>query len=95
MNLIPLFIVLPLAAAFTIPMVSRKFIKFPDILGNLTTLALVFLSVSVIGKTGVYMIGGWRMPLGINMVLDGLSVLMLITINIVAFASTLYSVDYM
>jgi len=95
LNLIPLFIVLPLAAAFTIPMVSRKFIKFPDILGNLTTLALVFLSVSVIGKTGVYMIGGWRMPLGINMVLDGLSVLMLITINIVAFASTLYSVDYM
>jgi len=95
LNIIPLFIVLPLTVAFIIPMISRKFIKLPDVLGNLTTLTLVFLSVSVIGKTGVYMIGGWKMPLGINMVIDGLSVLMLVTINVVAFASTLYSVDYM
>ena len=95
MNIIPLFVALPLAVAFIIPVVSRKFNRLPDILGNLTTLILVIMSVVVIGKTDVYTVGAWKVPIGINMVLDGLSALMLITISVVAFASTLFSVEYM
>jgi len=95
MSIIPLFIVLPLAAAFIIPMFSRKFKILPDILGNLTTLCLLVMSLSVIGKQGIYKMGGWIPPVGINLVLDGLSVLMLITIAIVSFCSTLFSIKYM
>jgi len=39
--------------------------------------------------------GKWFPPKGINLVLDGLSVLMLVVINWIAFFATLYSVSYM
>ncbi len=95
MNIIPLFVALPLAVAFIIPMLSRKFKWFPDIAGNITTLILAGMSFSVIGKTGIYSMGAWEAPIGIVMVLDGLSVLLLIAVNVIAFASTLFSVNYM
>ncbi len=93
--MIPLFVAVPLAGAFIIPMLSRKFKWFPDVLGNLVTLALVIMSFAVIGKSGVYSMGAWKAPIGIVMVLDGLSVLLLVSINVIAFASTLYSIKYM
>ena len=95
MNVIPLFVAIPLAAAFFIPMVSQKFRWVPDLLGNLTAFALLVMAVSVIGKKDVYIMGGWAPPIGINLVLDGLSVLMLITISLVGFTATLFSIRYM
>ncbi len=95
MNIIPLFVAIPLASAFFIPMVSRKWRKCPDIIGNMATFSLLVLSVSVIGTRGIYTMGGWPPPLGITLVLDGISVLMLIIVNLMAFASTLFSVSYM
>ena len=93
--IIPLFVAVPLAGAFIIPMVSRKFKRAPDILGNLVTLALLVMSFSVIGKSGVYIMGAWKPPLGINLILDGLSILMLITVSVVSFMATVFSVRYM
>lgn len=95
MKLIPLFIIIPLATAFFIPLVSRK-VKFAaDLLANLATLSLLILSFMMLGKSGVYTIGAWPIPIGINWTVDGLTVLMLITVNVVSFACTLYSVNYM
>lgn len=95
MNIIPLFIAIPLAAAFFIPMVSRRWRSVPDTLGNLVTFSLLVLSLAVIGENGIYAMGGWLPPLGINLVLDGLSILMLIIVSLVAFSSTLFSISYM
>jgi multicomponent Na+:H+ antiporter subunit D len=99
MQILPLFVVVPLAAGFLIPLVGRKRPRVCDVLGNATTLALLLMAISIIGKSGVYWIGGWipraGVPLGINLVLDTASTLMLLTITGVSFLVTVYSVQYM
>jgi multicomponent Na+:H+ antiporter subunit D len=99
MQIIPLFVAIPLGAAFFIPMVARKKPRVADTLANMTTLALLLMALSVIGKSGVYWMGGWApfrgIPLGINLVLDGVSVFMLITIAAITFLVTIYSIQYM
>ncbi|MCM8784961.1 MAG: monovalent cation/H+ antiporter subunit D family protein [Candidatus Omnitrophica bacterium] len=91
---LPLFIIIPLGVAFFIPMVSRKFKWVPDILGNLTTFILLLLSLMTLNREYVYHIGGWRAPFGIVLVLDGLSCLLLIIINLISFMATLFSIEY-
>ena len=44
-NIIPLFIIVPLAGAFLISIIARKSKKLPDFLGNLATFILLGLSV--------------------------------------------------
>ena len=99
MQIIPLFVAIPLGAAFFIPMVGRKNPRLSDTLANLVTLALLVMAISVIGKNGVYWMGGWvprlGIPLGINLVLDGVSAFMLVTITLISFMATLYSIQYM
>jgi multicomponent Na+:H+ antiporter subunit D len=99
MQIIPLFVAIPLGAAFFIPMVGKKNVRLSDTLANITTLALLVMSLSVIGKSGVYWMGGWvpklGVPVGINLVLDGVSVFMLVTITLISFLVTLYSIRYM
>jgi multicomponent Na+:H+ antiporter subunit D len=99
MQILPLFVAIPLAAGFIIPLVGRKNPRLCDALGNATTLALLLMAISVIGKSGVYWVGGWLpkagVPLGINLVLDSTSVLMLLTITGISFMVTLYSIQYM
>lgn len=102
MSLLPLFVVVPLGAAFLTPIFSKFWKRFPDWLGNLSSGFLMGLSIWVLrfsNKTLVYYAGGWEpingIPVGIAMVMDGLTVLMLIIINVVAFLVTIYSVSYM
>lgn len=45
-------------------------------------------------KAVVYRIGGWMPPAGITMVVDGLSMLMLLVMNFVAFMIAVFSMDY-
>lgn len=94
-QLIPLFVAIPLGIAFFIPMVSRRIKWAPDLLGNLAMTALVGLSFRVLGQAGLYHMGGWKGPVGIDLRLDGLSVLMLVVINVVGLAASIYSVQYM
>ena len=99
MQIIPLFVAIPLGAAFVIPMVARKNPRSADTLANAVTLALLIMAISVIGKSGIYWMGGWvpklGVPLGINLVLDGVSAFMLVTITLISFMATLYSIQYM
>ena len=41
------------------------------VLANLTTILLLVLAVVCIGKSDVYLVGKWSIPLGINLVLLG------------------------
>ena len=90
-----LLIAVPLGGAFLIPLLARRARVIADVLGNLATLAVLVIAVLLFGTRGVYSIGGWRPPLGITWVFDGLSNLMVVIIGLVSFASTLFSTQYM
>ncbi|MGB9642025.1 MAG: complex I subunit 5 family protein [Candidatus Ratteibacteria bacterium] len=94
MNNLSLFLALPAAVAFFIPIVSRRAKWFPDIVANLTTFSLLLLSLLTLNREVVYKIGGWPAPYGIVLVLDGFSCMMLVIVNIIGFMVTLFSVEY-
>ena len=93
--LVPLMVAIPLGGAFLIPLVSRRSRNLSGVLGNLATFSLLIISLALFQTRGVYIIGGWKPPIGINWVLDGLSTLMLVIVNLISFAATLFSIKYM
>ena len=95
MILLPLMVVIPLGGAFLIPLVSRHSKNLSGVLGNLATFSLFMISLALFQTHGVYKIGGWVPPIGINWVLDGLSNLMLVIVNLISFAATFFSINYM
>ncbi len=94
-NQLPAFVAVPLVMAFLLPIFGKKGKAVATVLANLTTLSLLALAVASIGQSGVYEIGKWSIPLGINLVLDGLSSLMLLAISVVSAAAMLFSARYM
>jgi len=94
-ELLPFFIVIPLGAAFFIPMVALRLKWVPDLLANAVMAGLAAMAFLTIGQTGIYHLGGWGTHLGIDLRLDGLTTLMLITINTIGLAMVIFSVQYM
>ncbi|MBW2472369.1 MAG: NADH/ubiquinone/plastoquinone (complex I) [Deltaproteobacteria bacterium] len=94
---LPLFVAVPLAASFIVPFFGRKTRSVATLLANLATITLLVLAIYVMttGQMGIYKLGKWSIPIGINLVLDGLSNLLLLTISVVSFAAMLFSVQYM
>ena len=97
---LPIFVIIPLGAAFLISLLGKKIKYLADIFANVGTLSLFIFSlysVAAISTKGmvVYKIGGWMPPIGIAMVLDGLAAFMLVTVNLVSFVVALYSINYM
>ncbi len=93
-GLIPLFVALPLGAAFLTPLLAKRWERLADILGNATMGVLTVMAAASVGNSGLYHMGDWG-PLGIDLRLDGLTVIMLIAINLVGLCATLFSVQYM
>jgi multicomponent Na+:H+ antiporter subunit D len=75
---LPLFIAIPLVTAFVLPIFGKKGKDAATVLANVATISLLVLAVASIGQFDVYEIGKWSIPLGINLVLDGLSSLLLL-----------------
>ncbi|MBU1038597.1 MAG: NADH/ubiquinone/plastoquinone (complex I), partial [Candidatus Omnitrophica bacterium] len=99
-NLIPIFVILPLAGAFLISLLGKRLRGFSDIFSNIIAfllLALSVYSVFVVNSVGVmvYKVGMWSPPIGISLVLDSLSSFMLVTINLIAFLIMAYAANYM
>ncbi|MHC4572671.1 MAG: complex I subunit 5 family protein [Planctomycetota bacterium] len=95
---LPVFVAVPLATAFFLPILGsfgRKGKAVATILANLATISLLVLACLSIGQSRVYEIGRWSIPLGINMVLDGLSSLVILAISIVSAAAMVFSARYM
>jgi multicomponent Na+:H+ antiporter subunit D len=100
--LIPLFVVVPLAAAFLIMIIGRFIEEFNKYFTTIVLFILAVISFYFLFTTGekvfVYKVGGWepvnRIPVGIYMVLDGLSVIVLCIINLIGFLSAFYSISY-
>ena len=84
MRIIPYFVALPLITAILTLVLGRFYKKTGIILSNLTALALTVLSLSILFSGAyplVYKMGGWEpvagIPVGIYLVVDGLSILVL------------------
>ena len=92
---LPIFVAIPLTTAFVLPVFSRRYKAVATVLANLATVSLVVLAISSLGSNEVYEIGKWSIPLGINLVLDGLSSLLLLAIAVVSAAAMLFSARYM
>ena len=94
-DLLPLFVAIPLAVAFTLPLVARASDSVADWLANGALLVLGALALASIGDAGVYHVGAWPTPLGIDLRIDALASILLLVVNLVAFLNGLYSVEYM
>lgn len=108
MQIMPLVVAIPLGVAFIIclleSVIKEKAKRLSDLLGNLTTFFLLVAAlgmIKVVATKGsvTYWVGGWEpirgIVIGINLVLDGLSVFLLVIIGLVAFMATLFSINYM
>ncbi|MEW6556764.1 MAG: proton-conducting transporter membrane subunit [Elusimicrobiota bacterium] len=97
--LILLFPLLPIISALILVILERFDEDSGDWLSSSTAFVLLAMAVTIIftlnGGALVYHMGGWVSPLGVDLVLDGFSALMLVVINLVGFLSMLYSVEYM
>lgn len=97
--LILLFPLLPIISALCLIIIERFDEDAGDLIASSTTFVLVVLSHIIIftlkGGPIVYHMGGWMPPLGVDLVMDGFSNLMLIVINLIGFLSMLYSIEYM
>lgn len=100
--LIPLYVAIPLAGAF-LTMILGKFLpRLNKYLGMIVLVSLAVMSLismaTVSGSTYIYKVGGWEpvngIPVGIYMVLDNLSALLLCIINIVGLLAVIYSFTY-
>ena len=100
--LIPLFVAIPLISAFLIILMGKLVGGFHQVFAPITLLALLVLAISVFSGLGVepmtYTMGGWGLeggyPIGIYLILDGFSVIMLCIINLIGFVALFYSLSY-
>jgi len=99
-HILPFFVILPLGGAFLNSLLGKRIKGFSDIFSNIITallFALSIYSIFMVNTSGVlvYKVGMWVPPIGIAMVIDGLASFMLVTVNLIAFLITAYSVNYM
>ena len=102
-QLIPLFIAIPLISAFLIIILGKLIRGFHRIWAPLCLLALLIMALVAFTEPGqgslVYAMGGWGneggFPVGIFLVMDGFSVIMLCVISLIGFIALFYSLSYM
>jgi len=100
--LVPLFVVVPLGGAFLIAIIgnlARGFGRyFTSIVFAFLTGLCIYFMLHLEGPV-VFKVGGWELfesiPIAIYMVIDGLSIYLLLIINLIGFLSAFYSISYM
>lgn len=100
-TLIPLFVAIPLISAFLIIILGKLIKGFHRFLAPLTLLVLLIMAIyefTGLGKISItYAMGGWAgdggFPVGIFLVLDGFSVIMLCIINLIGLVALFYSLS--
>jgi multicomponent Na+:H+ antiporter subunit D len=101
--LIPLLVAIPLAGAFLTIIAGRFIAGIPRYMALATTLLVAFISFRLLpggeGDPSVYIIGGWEpvkgIPVGLYLVHDGFSALVLCIISLIGLFSVVYSFSYM
>ena len=101
-SLIPLFIIIPLGLAFLIPLTWKLIPGICRFLPSTGMLAMVIIAFNLLFYVGgdriSYLVGGWEpvdnIPVGIHLVADGLSLMMLIIVNLIGMMAGLFSIPY-
>ncbi len=100
---LPIFVALPLFGGFVIPLAARHSSEAGGAFARLLALfiggVLLAGSLVLLGQANMaYWIGGWpggiRTTVGLSLVADGFSRLLLITVNTIGFLALLYSWSY-
>ncbi len=99
-SLIPSFICLPLVAALVMIPAAKWNRKLPDVIGNSVMIFLAAAAIALyffrpLSSVMIYRIGGFTVPMGMDLILDGLSHLLILIINCVACIAAFYSISYM
>jgi len=100
--LIPLFVAIPLISAFLIVILGKLVHGFHKIFAPFTLLVLLVFVILLFTRQAsipmTYTMGGWGLekglPIGIFLVLDGFSILMLCIVNVIGFIAMFYSLSY-
>jgi len=100
MTFLPLFIAIPLVAAFLIPLLSKLWKPLAPIIANVTAFILFILSLYGIAVIQgfpmlVYKFGNWPPPIGIVFGFDALSAFMVLVISIIIFSGAIFAVRYL
>ncbi len=101
-TLIPLFVAIPLISAFLIMLLSKVIKGFHRVFAPLVLLCLLLMAIfeyANLGHSSIpYSMGGWGveggLPVGIFLILDGFSIIMLCIINLIGFIALVYSLSY-
>ncbi|MFA6320993.1 MAG: proton-conducting transporter membrane subunit, partial [Candidatus Omnitrophota bacterium] len=99
MTTLTYFIVIPLTAAFLVPLFAKRMKIAADVLACVSTFSMFALSCSIAAfvlkhRVASYDVGGWAPPFGIELVVDGFSALMLVVANMIGFFIAIYSIGY-
>jgi len=99
-QVVPLLVAIPLAGGFLIPVIGRltKSHRATAVLPIAMACGLLVIAVSLLARpdeTIVYWVGGWTFPIGISLVADGLSKLVVLIIAVVSLLALLFSLEYM
>ena len=100
MHVLIFFIVVPVFISVLLPLLPRWGEKAVDILVAAVSVIMFLASIAAFSYMSVrgpliFDLGGFAAPLGIDLVLDGLSGLLLIVISLVTMMVVFFSVDYM
>jgi multicomponent Na+:H+ antiporter subunit D len=95
---LPYFVIIPLMAAFIVTLIASKKDVWGMVLALLSSAVLLVMALVAFlqldGRTIIYEMGNWKIPIGIPLVLDSLSGFMLVVVNLIAVTSVLYSGQY-
>jgi len=99
-QVVPLLVAIPLAGGFLIPVIGRltKSHRATAILPILMACGVLVIAVLLLARpdeTVVYWMGGWTFPIGISLVADGLSKLVVLVIAVISVLTLLFSLEYM
>jgi multicomponent Na+:H+ antiporter subunit D len=99
MNYLPLFAAIPLGGAFLIAILGRQLKRVGEtvsVAAAVSLFLLALLAAFALPETGILVgrVGGWGPPLSIGLVLDHLSALILLTVNLMASLCSVYAVRY-
>lgn len=96
-HLLPFFVAIPLLISFLIQIFAKSSKKVADILAFFSALLLMIFSIMLVryNHSFAYKMGGWSPPIGINLVYDALTGLMLVVISVISFLIVVYSFSYM
>ena len=95
-QLYPLFVAIPLGVAFLVLLFPKSLTRVVEGIVAISNIILLIMAVDLIGHAPFsYFVGKWAPPLGITLVSDSISTLLLLVITIVGLLSLLFAFQYM